>query len=50
MSNSRYTLQVETDDDNLIFFWRTHLNHNLPFTVYNVSEYYHSRSGIDIAA
>ena len=47
MSNSRYTLQVETDDDNLMFFWRTHLNHNLPFTAYNVYEYYHSRSGID---
>ena len=33
MSNSRYTLQVETNDDNLMFFWRTHLNHNLPFDV-----------------
>ena len=31
MSNARYTLNVDTNDDNLMFSWRTHLNHNLPF-------------------
>ena len=47
MSNARYTLHVDTNDDNLMFSWRTHLNHNLPFTAYQIYEYNHSRSGID---
>ena len=48
MSNARYTLHVDTNDDNLMFCWRTHLNNNIPLTAYNIYEYYHSRSGIDL--
>ena len=49
MSNSRYTLQVQTDDANLMFYWRVSMEACVPFTAENLYEYYQSRSGIDQA-
>ena len=49
MSNSRYTLQVETDDANLMYAWRVSMEARVPFTAWTVYEYYLSRSGMDQA-
>ena len=53
MSNSRYTLvntlQVETNDANLMYAWRVSMEARVPFTAWTVYEYYLSRSGIDQA-
>ena len=48
-NNSRYTLQVQTDDANLMFYWRVSMEACVPFTAENLYEYYQSRSGIDQA-
>ena len=49
MSNSRYTLQVETNDDNLMYTWHVSMEARVPFTAWTVYEYYLSRSGMDQA-
>ena len=49
MSNSRYTLQVETNDANLMYAWRVSMEARVPFTAWTVYEYYLSRSGMDQA-